>query len=291
MDIFVSFILPMLISAGISGVSSTNCTSHSQAALEQCVAALKSEFSDDIDAYTVVCSASHRRKLDCVIANLNQCPDAIGENFMTEFQDGDFKAAELLTVTSADTFCDRCVPARKCLKKVDFTEDGFRAPHNMSLWKQINPKYVCGDHKSAVECVGRALPDCNGYFQYKEKSLTDDDVRALQNSPKFIEDQCHRVGKEYDKAMLCTTDTSLVLRRCSGMMETYKEESKRMCGVRHCITMEMEQCHPDWVEMFIESINVYRKEKIPPKPCPVSGAVTMALSLLTFSFSLMIVRF
>lgn len=287
MDSTTKMMLHVLIIAGISAVSRADCPAQSRVELEECVTALQSAFSDNTDVNVVVCSASHRKKLDCVIKNLNQCPESIGASFMADFEDGDFKAAELLPVTSADTFCDKCVPALQCLKQVDF-KNGFMAPHNLSLWKQINHNYVCGDHKGDIECVAGALPECSGYLQHKEKTFTDDDVRAVQNAPKFIEDQCPMLAYDFDQASKCTTDTSLVLQTCSEMADNYREESKRVCGVRHCISMEMEQCHSDWVELFVESINVYRKEKLPLKPCPVSGTVTIATSLLTLLLSLLI---
>ena len=42
----------------------------------------------------------------------------------------------------------------------------------------------------------------------------------------------------------------------------------------------MEECNQDWVEFFIETINVYNEEKIPIKDCDVSAAVTLTFSLL-----------
>lgn len=286
MAIVTRAVLIVLILAGVPAVSHA-CPAQTTVELEHCVTALVSELSDSDDVNEIFCSESHRKKLGCVIERLHQCPDSLGESFMTEFQHGDFKAAELLTVTSADIFCDKCVPALHCLKQVDF-ENGFMVAHNRSLWKQINPKYVCGDHKSDIECVARGLPECTRYLQYKKKSFTDDDAMAVQNTPRFIADQCHRIALELQQATECTTDTSLVLQKCSEMAEDYREESKQVCGVRHCIAMEMEQCQPDWVEMFVESINAYRNEKIPMKPCPASGTVTIATSVFTVLLALLI---
>lgn len=267
---------------------SQGCVEEFKDALKECLDPLKAAMDGNADVNEVFCKPSHRAGLSCVIKYLKNCTDLLEEPFVASFKKGDFKAEDLLEVTSAENFC-ACAPTMQCLDQIVF-KNGFMAPQGELPWKQVDAPYVCGSKKTSIECVARSLPGCKMYLQHKRQDFTDADALAVQNMPDFIQNHCSKVDKNYSQFMNCTRDRSQAhsLPICVHEVKLRPDMEKRVCGQLNCILNEMEPCSRESVDFFLETINVYMNETIPHTKCPVSGAVSSMFSLVAVILSLIV---
>lgn len=288
MDSISKFGFYVLIFSGIASLSQ-GCVSEYKSALKECMDPLKSAISgQNVDVNDVFCRPNHRAGLNCVIKYLRNCTELLEDPYVSSFQKGDFAAEDLTKVTSAEVFC-KCAPTLQCLEQLVF-KNGFMASQGTSPWKQIHAPYVCGSKKPSIECVSSSLPACTMYLQHKHPAFTADDAIAVEKAPEFAGKYCSKVDKDYAKNMNCTRERSQVhtLPFCVREVKLREDLRQRVCGQFNCIIREMEPCKYEWVEFFIETINVYTNEPIPLTGCPVSGAVSSVFSLVAIILSLLV---
>lgn len=277
----------LLVLSGLLSLSQ-GCVDDYKDALKECLDPLNAAIKGKVDVNEVFCRQDHRAGLDCVIKYLKNCTDLLEDPSVKEFQKDDFMAEDLTKVTSAENFCE-CAPTLQCLQQIVF-KNGFMAAQGSSPWKQIDGPYVCGSKKTSIECVAKSLPGCTMYLQHKRPDFTDDDAIAVRHTPDFTKKYCSKVDKDYSKNMNCTREKSEVhtLPHCVREVKLRKDLRQRVCGQYNCIIREMGPCKKEWVDFFIETINVYSNEKIPLEGCPTSGAVSSVFSLLAVLLSLLL---